>query len=48
MRSGLIKLFQKNKSNLISDKLYAELNYSHPTLLERVEAIDKKCPPPPI
>lgn len=37
----LTKLTEQNKSSLDPDPLYSMLNYSHPTLIERVKAINK-------
>lgn len=39
--SGLIKLNSENLSELLPPKLYVAWNYSHPTLLERIEALEK-------
>jgi len=39
LKSGLIKLHTENKSPLDPDKLYAIYHYSHPPLLERLEAL---------
>jgi STE24 endopeptidase len=38
--SGLVKLFTKNSGNLNPDKLYSELNFSHPPLVERIAALE--------
>ena len=38
--TGLTKLSEKNKSNLDPDFLYSVVNYTHPTLIERVRAIN--------
>ncbi len=40
--SGLIKLSVKNLSNLTPHWLYVFINYSHPTLLQRKERIEKE------
>ena len=40
LKSGLINLFKKNKGPLVADSLYSALNHSHPTLVERLHAID--------
>ena len=40
LKSGLINLFKKNKGPLVADSLYSSLNHSHPTLVERLHAID--------
>ena len=40
LKSGLISLFRHNKGQLIVDPLYSALNNSHPTLIERLQAID--------
>jgi len=39
--SGLIKLNSENLSELLPPKLYVFWNYSHPTLIERIEALKK-------
>ncbi len=39
--SGLIKLNSENLSELLPPKIYVAWNYSHPTLLERIEALKK-------
>ncbi|MDI6740100.1 MAG: M48 family metallopeptidase [Candidatus Edwardsbacteria bacterium] len=41
MRSALLKLNQKNLSNLFPHPLFVAFHYSHPPLLARLEAIDK-------
>ena len=41
LKSALTKLTEDNKSSLDPDPLYSMLNYSHPTLVERVRAINK-------
>ena len=41
LKSALKKLSEENKSNLDPDPLYSIVNYSHPTLIERVRAINK-------
>lgn len=41
LKLSLVKLSEENKSNLDPDPLYSIINYSHPTLVERVRAIDK-------
>ena len=38
---GLIQIFKNNKGALVADPIYSALNYSHPTLVERLTAIDK-------
>jgi STE24 endopeptidase len=40
LKSGLIILFKHNKGQLIVDNVYSALNNSHPTLIERLQAID--------
>jgi len=40
LKSGLTKLQIENLSNMNPDKLYSTYHYSHPPLLERLEAID--------
>ena len=40
MKSGLIRLFKENKGALVADPVYSALNHSHPTLIERLQAID--------
>ena len=39
--SGLKKISVKSLSNLTPDKLYVKFHYSHPTLLQRINAIKK-------
>lgn len=39
--TGLIKLNSENLSELIPPKLYVFWNYSHPTLVERIEKLEK-------
>ena len=41
LKKSLTKLSEENKSNLDPDRLYSMVNYSHPTLIERVKAINK-------
>ena len=41
MKSALLKLGRGNLSNLIPHPLYSFYHYSHPALLERLEAIDR-------
>ena len=40
LKDGLIKLFKHNKGSLVVDPVYSALNNSHPTLIERLQAID--------
>nr|KAJ3422053.1 CAAX prenyl protease 1 [Polyrhizophydium stewartii] len=42
LKSGLIKLHLKNSSNLNPDRLYSIWHYSHPALVERLEALQAK------
>ena len=37
---SLCKLYEKNKSDLDPDPLYSIVNYSHPTLIERIRALN--------
>lgn len=41
MKGALIKLSQKNLSNLFPHPLYVVFHYSHPPLLDRLKAIDE-------
>ena len=41
LKSGLVKLLVENKSNMNPDPLYSAMNYSHPTVLERIQKISK-------
>ena len=38
--SALKKLSEENKSDLDPDPLYSAINHSHPTLIERIRAIN--------
>ncbi|MCQ2458685.1 MAG: hypothetical protein MJ142_08175, partial [Clostridia bacterium] len=40
--SGLKLLAKKNLADLAPDPLLVKLTYSHPTLAQRIEAIEKK------
>jgi STE24 endopeptidase len=40
LKSSLVNLFKRNKGPLVSDPLYSALNHSHPTLVERLTAVD--------
>ena len=40
MKAALLKLAQKNLSNLTPHSLYSAVYYSHPTLVERLRALD--------
>jgi STE24 endopeptidase len=40
LKKALLQLFKKNKGALIVDSFYSMLNNSHPTLMERLKAID--------
>ena len=40
LKSALTKLSKENKSDLDPDPLYSMINYTHPTLIERVRAIN--------
>lgn len=39
LQSALVKLHVENKGNLNPDPLYSALHYSHPPLIERLDAI---------
>ncbi len=41
LQSALVKLHVENKGNLNPDHLYSALHYSHPPLIERLDAIRK-------
>lgn len=41
LKSSLKKLSEENKSNLDPDPLYSTVNHSHPTLIERIRAINR-------
>ena len=43
--TGLIKLNSENLSELIPPKLYVFWNYSHPTLVERIEKLNANLKP---
>lgn len=40
LKDGLVNLFKRNKGPLVADSLYSAINHSHPTLVERLTAID--------
>lgn len=40
LKSGLIKISIENLGNLVPDKLYAYYHFSHPSIVERLRAID--------
>lgn len=40
LKGGLLHLDQQNKSPLNVDSLYSTYNHTHPTLVERLDAID--------
>lgn len=40
LKSALVNLYKRNKGPLVADPLYSSLNHSHPTLVERLQAID--------
>jgi STE24 endopeptidase len=46
MQSALIKLSGENLSNLTPHPWYSAFHYSHPTVVERVEAIESLARPP--
>jgi STE24 endopeptidase len=41
MAGALLKLFEKNLANYVPHPWYSAWTYSHPTLLERLEALKK-------
>ena len=41
LKSGLVSLFKRNKGPLVADPLYSRMNYTHPTLTERLHFIDE-------
>ena len=41
LRSSLIKLYRDTAPKIRPDPMYAVINYTHPTLYERIEQIDK-------
>ena len=41
LKSSLTRLSEENKSNLDPDPYYSMINYTHPTLIERVKEINK-------
>ena len=41
LKDALVKLLVENKSNMNSDWLYSTLNYSHPTVAERIQRLRK-------
>lgn len=42
LSSGLIKLFEKNSSNMEPDPLYSAVVHTHPTLIERMKLIESE------
>ncbi|KMV66656.1 peptidase M48 domain-containing protein [Encephalitozoon cuniculi EcunIII-L] len=40
LSSGLVKLFEKNSSNMEPDPLYAAIVHTHPTVIERIKLIE--------
>ena len=40
LKMGLVKMSIENRSNLDPDPVYSLYHYSHPPLLQRLEAID--------
>lgn len=40
LKTGLMKLFEENLGDMDPDPLYSQFNHSHPTLLERLRAMD--------
>ena len=41
MRNALIGIYQREKLPLVADPLYSSLNHTHPTLVERLDNIQK-------
>jgi len=42
LKNALVNLFKRNKGPLVADPLYSAMNHSHPTLVERLHAIDEE------
>ena len=42
LKDGLVCLFKRNKGPLVADPMYSAMNHSHPTLVERIQAIDQE------
>lgn len=42
LKNALVNLFKRNKGPLVADSLYSSMNHSHPTLVERLHAIDEQ------
>ena len=42
MENALLKLNEENKSNIFPHPLYVLFNYSHPTLFQRIDALERK------
>lgn len=42
LSSGLVKIHEQNNANMDPDPLYSAATYSHPTLIERIELIEKE------
>ncbi|OLY81034.1 CAAX prenyl protease 1-like protein [Smittium mucronatum] len=45
LKQGLIKIHLENKGNLNPDSLYSAYHYSHPPLVERLNALDRPATP---
>ena len=40
LKDSLVRIYQRDKAALVADPLYSGLNNTHPTLVERLSAID--------
>jgi hypothetical protein len=41
LSSGLVQLFTQNSGNMNPDPWYSALHFSHPTMIERIEALER-------
>ena len=41
LKTGLVNLFKRDKGPLVADPTYSAMNHAHPTLVERLKAVDE-------
>ena len=46
LKNALLSLHKENLSNLVPHPLYSYYHYSHPTLAERIKALENRRPSP--